>query len=149
MIKFETAKLAKKKGFDVECLKFYTKPKSKMFGIDEHGRSYPMYNKSKSLYTIGSATALNIENVYFAPTQSVLLRWLREVRNIDVVISPERYEDGINYMVQAQKWDLKVDKEIYPNFVIDGSYWFNDNHEYPTYEKALEKGLQEALKLIK
>jgi hypothetical protein len=83
------------------------------------------------------------------PTQSLLQRWLREVHLIDVVISPERYKDGVNYLVQAQKWDLKSDPEVNVNFVIQGSYWFNDNGEYLFYEDALEKGLQEALTFIK
>ena len=46
LISFETAKLAKEKGFGAECLHFYTKPNSKMFGIDECGRSYPIKNTS-------------------------------------------------------------------------------------------------------
>jgi hypothetical protein len=77
-----------------------------------------------------------------------LQKWLREVHSIDVVMGPERYKTGVNYMVQAQKWDLNVDEDSHYNFVVKGSYWFNDNNEYPTYEDALEKGLQEALKLI-
>ena len=43
-VSFELAKLLKKVGFDKESLKFYTKQNSKMFGIDEHGRNYPMKN---------------------------------------------------------------------------------------------------------
>lgn len=46
---FETAKLAKEKGFNIETLHFYTKSNSKMFGIDEKGRSYPIKNTSKKL----------------------------------------------------------------------------------------------------
>ena len=38
LIQFETAKLAKEKGFDVECLHFYTNPGSKMYGVDEAAR---------------------------------------------------------------------------------------------------------------
>lgn len=107
LITFETAKLAKEKGFRL---------------------------------------LVDFESSY--PTQSLLQKWLREKHNIDVVISPERYSNGVNYLVQAQKWDLNADPEVNLNFVIKGSCWYNDNHEYPTYEEALEKGLQEALKLI-
>ena len=112
LITFETAKLAKEKGFKN--------------GIHYNGMGEYFTNT----------------------TQSLLQKWLREVHSIDVVIGPERYKTGVNYMVQAQKWDLSVDEDSHYNFVVKGSYWFNDNNEYPTYEDALEKGLQEALKLI-
>lgn len=88
------------------------------------------------------------DGLYKRATQSLLQRWLREIHQIDVVISPERYSNGVNYCVQAQKFDLN-EGCITQNFIVEGSYWFNDNHEYPTYEEALEKGLQEGLKLIK
>jgi hypothetical protein len=149
LVTFETAKSAKEEGFDVEVLHFYVKHhKCKVFGIDEHGRHYPSTNIPKKVYTVGQDAVLDIENIYFSPTQSLLQKWLREVHNTDVVIAPERYKDGVNYIVQAQKWDLGSDEEFNPNFTVDGSYWFNDNGEYPTYEEALEKGLEEGLKLI-
>ena len=129
LITFETATLAKEKGFNwPQNMWWVSRPMGEgLFPTTEYQGN---------------------ENNYFAPTQSLLQRWLREDRNIDVVISPERYKNGVNYMVQAQKWDLNADEEIHPNFVVKGSYWFNDNHEHPTYEEAMEKGLQEALKLI-
>ena len=43
IIEFETAKLAKDRGFEIQCLYFYTKPNSKMFGLDEKGRN--LWNK--------------------------------------------------------------------------------------------------------
>lgn len=82
------------------------------------------------------------------PTQALLQKWLREIHNIDVVIIPERYKSGINYMIQAQKYDLEKGT-LKENFTIDACGWYNDNHDWPTYELALEKGIYEALKLIK
>ena len=72
LVSFETAKLAKEKGFDLETPYFYTKPNSKMFGLDEKGRAYHIKNTAKKLYTCGEEATLNIENVYVAPTQSLL-----------------------------------------------------------------------------
>jgi len=65
---------------------------------------------------------------YPAPTQSLLQKWLREVHNIHVVI---------------------VGSPTYsPCVMLNGTnYWRQDDELL--YEEALEKGLQEALKLIK
>ena len=133
LVTFDTAKLAKEKGFNEPVLAIYSG--NQLGYIQEGDTLFKKWNHCT-------------DATYSAPTQSLLQKWLREVHNIDVVISPERYKNGVNYMVQAQKWDLNANEEIHPNFVVKGSYWFNDNHEHPTYEEALEKGLQEALKLI-
>ena len=60
-----------------------------------------------------------------APTQSLLQKWLREVCNIFVSID-------VNYNCR-----IYLEDEL-----IDESFKFH------SYEQALEKGLQEALKLI-
>lgn len=82
-----------------------------------------------------------------APTQTEVRNMLIEVYNIDVVIVPERHEEGVNYLVQAQKFDL-IGGCITDNYMIKGSYWFNDSGEYPTFKLALDKGLLEGIKLI-
>lgn len=124
LINFKTAKLAKEKGFDIETLHFYTKPRAKMFGIDEHGRSYPIKNTSKKLYTCGEESVLNIKNVIFVPTQSLLQKWLREVYKIDVL--PYKVND--KYTTEYNGSENEALKD--------------------TYEKALELGLYQSLKLI-
>ena len=146
-ITFETAKLAKEKGFDIPTIQFYTSGKKAYLSKAE---DYMTERYAESNWNNGRGSyPTEPEKVSCsAPTQSLLHKWLREKHNIDVVISPERYYTGVNYLVQAQKWDLNADPEVKLNFVIKGSCWYNDNHEYPTYEEALEKGLQEALKLI-
>lgn len=88
-VSFEIAKLLKDKEFDTQTLHFYTKPNSKMFGIDEHGRYYPMKNKAKSLWTTGNAAALKVENVYQAPTIAEVVMWLYEKHGVWVWV--ERY----------------------------------------------------------
>ena len=135
LIKSETAKLAKEKGFDTAIEKIYDETGVITTGISGTGK-------------LVKNSEWGDRGCYSAPTQPLLQKWLREAHNIDVVIAPERYKDGVNYIVQAQKWDLGSDEEFNPNFTVDGSYWFNDNGEYPTYEVALEKGLEEGLKLI-
>ena len=142
LVGFETAKLAKEKGFNYTTSCGYT---------EESDIYRPFYWES---YCEANRIVLKEDSLdeyvpYLAPTQALLQRWLREVHNIDVVLIPERYSDGVNYLVQAQKWDLSVDPSTSPNFIVEGCGWFNDNGEYPTYERALEKGLQEGLKIIK
>lgn len=129
LITYETALLAKSKGFGLETLHFYTKPNSKMFGIDEHGRSYSIKNTSKTLYQCGKQAVLNIENVFYAPTQTVLAKWLRDVHNIHINID---------------SWKKATFHLIYNN----GSFYPENPSMWDTYEQALEEGLKAALKLI-
>lgn len=138
LVKFETAKLAKEKEFDLETLRFYTKPNSKMFGLDEKGRSYSIKNTPKKLYKCGEHAALNIQSVYPAPTQSLLQRWLRETHNLHIALNI-----GLPH---------KNTIMFYSNVIIFGTVTHKSKFKsnfYKTYEEALEIGLQEALKLIK
>jgi hypothetical protein len=137
LIEFETAKLAKEKGFEIETLHFYTKPNSKMFGIDEKGRSYPIKNTFKKLYKCGEQAALNIESVYLAPTQSLLQKWLREIHNIHIEIQES----------DTNKWfgDLIYKDAPYEHDDLHAPY---DAEDCKTYEEALEICLLKALELI-
>jgi hypothetical protein len=103
---FPTAKLLKEKGFDEEVRDFYTKPNSKMFGIDEHYRNYPIKNISKKLYTVGVHCVLNIENVYPAPTIADVVMWLYEKHGIWVVSSYE-----LNVETNKREWFWVIIKE--------------------------------------
>lgn len=135
LVKFETAKLAKKKGFDIKCEHFYTKPNSRMFGLDEHGRSYSISNSTKNkIYTIGLEATLNEKNVIFAPTQSLLQKWLREKYNIQLRI---HFKHGY------------PNKHICSYLIGEAGNKYQVLSRRNTYEQALEKGLQEALNLIK
>ena len=129
LISFETAVLAKEKGLDLITMFFYTKPNSKMFGVDEHDRTYPIKNTPKKVYKCGEHAVLHVKNAYSAPTQGLLQKWLREKLNIDVNVLPYN-KDG------NKKYEVCVNKAI--------TTWSG----YNTYEEALEVGLQEALKLI-
>ena len=112
-ITFETAKLAKEKGFKYSELSYYDGELdlSNCFDVIEPRKRTP-------------------ENMVYAPTQSLLAKWLREKHNIHLI--------------------------AYKNINIDGYDWcyittdgITNINSYKTYEEALEAGLQEALKLIK
>lgn len=138
IVSFETAKSAKEVGFYENCLHFYTKPRSKMYGVDEKGRYYPIKNTSKKMYTCGEHAAHGKENVMLAPTQSLLQKWLREKHYTNIVITLDSY--------RSYKMMLYVCR---PRMSNVQEHFINWELSYYTYEEALEKGLQEALKLIK
>jgi len=115
LIEFETAKLAKEKGFDwiISDDKFYDYSGQLDFtfqgyseGVTENGRTP-------------------------APSQSLLQKWLRDKHSIMVYLKPYWEEE---YCL----WRSSI--------LMKNGY---QSDFYSTYEKSLEKGLQEALKLIK
>ena len=137
LITFETAKLAKEKGF-IECVINYyhiheglTEPVL----IDEINillKNYKRpYEVRKNCNTVSTEFGY-IEN-FSAPTQSLLQKWLREVHNIYVEISfNQKYENTrFGYIVRTQS-----------------TCFHTRDFSYKTYEEALEIGLQEGLKLI-
>lgn len=169
LITYETAVLAKSKGFDLETLHFYTKPNTKMFGIDEHRKSYSIKNISKKLYQCGQQAVLNIENVFYASSHSLLAKWLRVNHNIHINIRYEEYFSKVNYKYfhfdishrifndvtknQDLFYDLmdECSQDIPGNYVNDEKFSkliFERNFAFSTYEECFEYALQEALKLI-
>lgn len=131
LVEFETAKLAKEKGFNIPCYNHFTrKGKFRFCHPDDVKYSFVHEN----------------EGWVEAPTQSLLQKWLREEHNIFVSINT----------VSEEKWYSAEDVEHIPvhkyrviknidNFKYDVIDW---SEPFETYEEALEKGLQEALKLI-
>ena len=121
LVKFETAKLAKEKRFDV---------------IQRFGVEASLYdNKGKHTYYANYGfmySGLN-EGYISAPTQSLLQRWLREEHNIHIVI--------------RRGWG----KPIWYDYVIEtttDAFLTFENQSWSTYEEALEEGLKQALELI-
>lgn len=139
LITFETAKLAKEKGFDWILLNYYhTYPSLDVPFVEINEveiliKNYKNpYNPYRN-YNIKKAEN-GVEN-YSAPTQSLLQKWLREVHNIHVC--------AITFDNSKGKYTISVifnNEEYYNN--RESQIWFE------TYEDALESGLQESLKLI-
>ena len=125
LISFETAKLAKEKGFDFKVYKeekiydklgYLLKPEDEVFPGVEH---FP------------------------ASSQSLLQKWLREVHGINIFMT---------FKPNIKKWDfipylMNMNAKEYIEY---NSNYTKQNNErrFDTYEEALEIGLQEALKLI-
>ena len=125
LISFETAKLAKEKGFD---LKLYSEGWEYE---DKHGDTFwcncnPTSDTTKERF--------NIRKEVFC-TQSLLQRWLREKHDIDVLVSAEMVSCDEMYTVKV----THKTKAIFP--CVDYILLFE-------YEDVLEYGLNEALKLV-
>lgn len=119
LINFKTAKLAKEKGFDIPCNLKY----------------FEDVNGDFEKATYKDSVHDHVKTIYNRPTQSLLQKWLREVHNIHINISDLHLSKGWRQQV------YNMEKGHYKGAAAG----FN----YETYEKALEIGLQNALKLIK
>jgi hypothetical protein len=96
-IKLETARLAKQAGFDWECSTFYTETfdytNQDGTGKFEFRRNdnlrYRNPNDDRNSFVNHKGTLLEYKfEMYSAPTQSVLQRWLRELHNLIIVVKP-------------------------------------------------------------
>ena len=137
---FEVSKLLKEKEFDVECLHFYTKPKSKMYGIDEHGRAYPIKNISKKLYTCGQHASSKDDNVYLAPSHAIVIEWLRVNFDIWIKIGKSvELGDLKNF-----QFDIERDSKKTINSIVHLNMKSFDNPQEST-EAAIKYVLEELL----
>jgi len=132
LIKFDTAKLAKEKGFDIKVNSFISDITGYTLniGFDNYNR----IDMSKGCYS--------------APTQSLLQKWLREVHFLWVETTV--WGDGIGtqcIIKKADYKDIEDDRSRVVKMAKTVDIGFYMKLEF-NYEKTLEKGLQEALKLI-
>ena len=128
-ITFETAKLAKGKGFPQEANRLeipYYNYKGEFKGDVSDWRVRK--------YIRGEDTS-DIEFVS-APTQSLLAKWLRERYNIHVTS-----QIGNLDFINTYHYDIR--------YIDKNKFICKVKGNFKTYEEALEAGLQEALKLIK
>ena len=120
LIEFETAKIAKTRGFNVVCENYFSEH---LTGVQENNQcGFRNWNKE-------------YENSFSRPTQSLLQKWLREIHSLDV--ETEKYqhnEDGRYY--KGRVWGEEFENEGY----VTG---------FDSYEDALEEGLLCALAAIK
>lgn len=130
LITYDTALLAKEKGFDEWALQdAYYDP-----GSTEPGTLQYAYHKQQSF-----STPNRWHRLIQAPTQSLLQRWLREVHKIYVCMEPHSVGPGVH------SWWLSKPQHFYK---FSNVHELEHPYEFWSYEEALEKGLQAALKLI-
>jgi hypothetical protein len=163
LITFETAKLAKEKGFDEPSFYYATLHWGKETALtkkDDYHAIELVNGQIKKFITttdnrddtrdferngLFSQDTLYItpenytnylkellkDSLLVLPTQSFLQKWLREIHGIII---------SVNYNHSIKKYCATFDETYYYEFPYD---WYN------TYEEALERGLQEALLIIK
>jgi len=120
LISFETAFLAKEKGFKESCIHWFHSD-TKEHGVYDTAYRYQERIKGKEI---------------FVPKQSLLQKWLREVHNMEVFVIP-RMND---HTLQSKKYTwMTYYKENLTKY----------NLLWDTFEEALEVGLLYTLKLIK
>ncbi len=130
LISFALAKLAKEKGFEGgtnSCRESYRELNGELI---KNGLCETVDSSWRGKY--------NSYTWYYAPTQSLLQKWIREIHKLDIEI--ETY------------WKDEFKKEtVYQPWVkFKGSVDDNNNGLtlFPTYEQALESALEESLNLI-
>lgn len=139
IVSFETAKLAKSRGFNENVLYHY-------------GSGYTPCVNDDGLFMDDVCNSEIDPYEFSAPTQSLLQRWLREVHNVVIVVRPvdERISDSGDW--KNRGYGVIFYKYSEDSIIIDHAHIPSDLSGYldyfPTYEQALEVGLQESLKLI-
>lgn len=125
LVSFETAKLAKEKGFNINVLYYCIEPnKIKFTSNPKNGEGYDFNFKD------------SFDASLSFPTQSLLQRWLRDKHRIVAVVAP--------FILGVDVNNIFYDYAIYYNT----SDTILEHHQFNSYEEALETALQEALKLI-
>jgi hypothetical protein len=145
LIEFETAKLAKKKGFEAILYSYYESNSKELIQNhvtirrtfkSETGTPYGQ-NTKEDYEAILSDIDNSLDEFILAPTQSLLQKWLREKHNIIVLLEPVL---GFSH--------IEFSMSIYTKKNIFSLTKFHVSSN-KTYEEALEAGLIEGLKLIK
>jgi len=141
VVLFDTAKLAKEKGFESVIGLGHVKPRGQYYNSDGVLNGCVLKElKSK----------LNKDNTFVsiaAPTQSLLKKWLREKHNIIVSADALKYEDG------NLKWGYFISIINNNGYFITGCEHkeIEDPKMIPyfsSYEKAIEAGLKESLSFV-
>ena len=119
-VSFEVAKLLKEKGFREPCYMYY----------DNNGDISGKY--------INPDIPFNYSSVpyYLCPSQSMAMKWLREEKNIFIVIEPHAY-DYVNEKNKSYACSL---------WIGDNYYEYLESRDYPSYEETVEAALKYCLK---
>ena len=122
LVGLEVAQLAKEKGFFQYCSKRYNKGKLE-------SSPFPPIRFKKD----GTPVKVDSNQVY-APTQSLLQKWLRENHNL---------------IINVQSIYMDVEASNISGYIYWLTYRSVESRTFISYEEALENGLLYALKLIK
>lgn len=120
---YEVAKLAKEKGFNVQTFDWYDYTGNYQKGFIPHKlHECPRYKE------------------YYAPSQSLLQRWLREEKELHIEIIATAC--GYYWCINHTNGTSITDSDVLDRFTNDDSGRFN------TYEQALEDALKYTLEKL-
>jgi hypothetical protein len=128
---YEVCKLAKKKGFpqhpdkNDHCL---------MYCWDGLRNIHPL-----AMWIVWGMEEYDHENLYAAPTQSLLQRWLREEKNLYISIIAHAKSKSVYY-----EWEVRYISAL-GNMNKASSVMTIETYCYNTYELALEDALKYTL----
>lgn len=99
IVSYEIAMVIKNKGFNVRTEYSYFDYHDVEFDFDDMGHIYEVGVDYKfGELELSNVYYQDIESQYYAPTQSLLQKWLREVHNIHVYVSYE-FDSYRSYVV--------------------------------------------------
>ena len=140
IVSLKTAKLLKEIGFNPDTphgwyKKYTSKDKYKWIYKDYVGVSHFYFSEDLCYddcenFSIPETHLNEKEDYISAPTQCLAQKWLREEYNINITIV-----------------NVKITVTVYRYIIGESSE--EEVGEFDSYEEALEKGLQEAIKIIK
>jgi hypothetical protein len=81
-----------------------------------------------------------------APLYSQAFKWFRDEYGLYTTFIPEFYKDGINFNWQIL-WYLPKEEWTERN-IMNGTYLYGDNGEYPTQEEAILACLRKLIELV-
>lgn len=131
---FKTAKLLKEKGFDGSCTRYYQyhnedingNGAALMFASDLKNFCYVTEHLLNKYFD-------NVNNtVILAPTQAVVMQWLRE-HNIDIIPFHEIFDGDVYWCRIEKKYGNLLHTELQQDPV------------YKTYEEAVEEAIKYSL----
>lgn len=142
-VPYELAVKLKKKGFDEECLAYYTSEytlyTNKVVFCDDKYLEVEEIDYEECLRSYNTQKDRLLRNIVDAPTISQVLKWLRKEKQIYIVIHPLPSMATPDLVVWI--WSFKHNSNGY---TID--YIFNDGDEsYLTYEQAALAGIKYVL----
>ena len=126
LISFKTAKLAKEKGFDLECFRCY----------HADGMLEEIFKSSDIVYLSDFYSNYNSrENYFSAPGQDTLISWLIEEFELYIGITFSKKHMGtFSYSIQGTGGTELID--------------YRSNRRFKNYEDAKEDALNHCLELI-
>lgn len=143
LVKLETAKLAKEKGYlhDLDQMNTWYEPNLMSYiprrdNGEYHAIGAFFYDSNQNIQQYQTGQTVD------APTQSQLQKWLREEHDLHIMIYP-------SLTVEKQtKYRIYEGEEPVESLNVPYLYEYRGK-EFDTYEEALEYGLYDYLKLIK